>query len=244
MRSIKRTEYIYHIKSLLLLGLPIIIGQLGNIITGLADTVMVGQHSTEELAAASFVNNVINAFIILGTGFSFNYTPIIGENIAVNKRIAIGGWLKNSLMANFTTTISILIVLLLIYTNIELLKQPDELMPLIKPYYIVLMCSVLFVMLANSFRQFVEGIMDASISMWILTIGNAMNIAGNYIKEREGIELKAVPVVNIKDVVNKLIIEKQAGKNKGSVDILWINGENFNELKETLLDGLSHSSRE
>ena len=56
MRSIKRTEYIYHIKSLLLLGLPIIIGQLGNIITGLADTVMVGQHSTEELAAASFVN--------------------------------------------------------------------------------------------------------------------------------------------------------------------------------------------
>lgn len=36
-------------------------------------------------------------------------------------------------------------------------------------------------MLANSFRQFVEGIMDASISMWILTIGNAMNIAGNYI---------------------------------------------------------------
>ena len=64
MRSIKRTEYIYHIKSLLLLGLPIIIGQLGNIITGLADTVMVGQHSTEELAAASFVNNVINAFIM------------------------------------------------------------------------------------------------------------------------------------------------------------------------------------
>ena len=84
-------EYRKHIKSLILLGLPIIIGQLGNIVTGLADTVMVGQHSTEELAAASFVNNVINAFIILGTGFSFNYTPIIGEHIAVNKRIAIGG---------------------------------------------------------------------------------------------------------------------------------------------------------
>ena len=161
--------------------IPIIIGQLGNIITGLTDTVMVGQHSTEELAAASFVNNVINAFIILGTGFSFNYTPIIGENIAVNKRIAIGGWLKNSLMANFTTTIIILMVLLLIYSNIGLLGQPEELMPLIKPYYLVLMCSVLFVMLANSFRQFVEGIMDASISMWILTVGNILNIIGNYI---------------------------------------------------------------
>ena len=68
MTELKRKEYIFHIKSLLKLGVPIIIGQLGNIVTGLADTVMVGQHSTQELAAASFVNNVINAFIILGTG--------------------------------------------------------------------------------------------------------------------------------------------------------------------------------
>lgn len=170
-----------HVKSLVLLGLPIIIGQLGNIVTGLADTVMVGQHSTDELAAASFVNNVINAFIILGTGFSFNYTPIIGEHIAINKRIAIGGWLKNSLMANTTTTALILLVLFLIYINVGYLGQPEELMPLIRPYYLVLMSSVLFVMLSNTFRQFVEGIMDASISMWVLTLVNAINIAGNYV---------------------------------------------------------------
>lgn len=174
-------EYKRHIKSLVLLGLPIIIGQLGNIVTGLADTVMVGQHSTDELAAASFVNNVINAFIILGTGFSFNYTPIIGEHIAINKRIAIGGWLKNSLMANTTTTALILLVLFLIYINVGYLGQPEELMPLIRPYYLVLMSSVLFVMLSNTFRQFVEGIMDASISMWVLTLVNAINIAGNYV---------------------------------------------------------------
>ncbi|WP_294539673.1 MATE family efflux transporter [uncultured Bacteroides sp.] len=174
-------EYKQHVKSLVLLGLPIIIGQLGNIVTGLADTVMVGQHSTDELAAASFVNNVINAFIILGTGFSFNYTPIIGEHIAINKRIAIGGWLKNSLMANTTTTALILLVLFLIYINVGYLGQPEELMPLIRPYYLVLMSSVLFVMLSNTFRQFVEGIMDASISMWVLTLVNAINIAGNYV---------------------------------------------------------------
>ena len=68
--------YKQYYKSLVMLGVPIIIGQLGAIITGLADTIMVGQHSTEELAAASFVNNVINAFIIMGTGFSYNLTPL------------------------------------------------------------------------------------------------------------------------------------------------------------------------
>lgn len=168
-------------KSLIILGIPIIIGQLGSIITGLADTIMVGQHSTAELAAAAFVNNVVNAFIILGTGFTYNLTPLIGENLAKGKLVAIGGWLKNSLVANFTTTLILVAVLLGIYFNLDLLDQPTELMPLIKPYFLISVSSVIFVMLANSFRQFVEGIANPSVSMWVLLIGNILNVIGNYI---------------------------------------------------------------
>ena len=36
-------------------------------------------------------------------------------------------------------------------------------------------------MLYNSFRQFVEGIANPSISMWVLLTGNLLNIIGNYI---------------------------------------------------------------
>ena len=48
--------YIQHYKSLFTLGIPIVIGQVGVIILGFADTLMIGHHSTNELAAASFVN--------------------------------------------------------------------------------------------------------------------------------------------------------------------------------------------
>ena len=41
---------------LLSLGIPIVVGQVGTIILGFADTLMVGHHSVMELAAASFVN--------------------------------------------------------------------------------------------------------------------------------------------------------------------------------------------
>ena len=47
-----------HYNALLKLGLPIVIGQLGMIVLGFADTLMIGHHSTEGLAAASFVNNM------------------------------------------------------------------------------------------------------------------------------------------------------------------------------------------
>ena len=170
-----------HYSYLLKLALPIIIGQLGGIITGLADTIMVGQHSTHELAAASFVNNVLNAFIIFGTGFSFALTPLVGENLARDKKFVVSAWLKNSLMANFLLSLVLTGVMLLIYFNVGRMGQPEELMPLVRPYFMISMISVIFVMLANSFRQFVEGITDPSVSMWILLTGNLMNIVGNYI---------------------------------------------------------------
>ena len=167
--------------SLLKLAVPIIIGQLGGIITGLADTIMVGQHSTQELAAASFVNNVLNAFIIFGTGFSFALTPLVGENFARNKKYVVAAWQKNSIVANLLLSIVLMAFLLLIYFNVGYLGQPEELLPLIKPYFAVSILSVVFVMLSNSYRQFVEAITNPSVSMWVLLSGNLLNIIGNYV---------------------------------------------------------------
>ena len=70
--------YKQHYKALLLLGLPIVVGQLGVIVLGFADTLMIGHHSTEELGAASFVNNLFTLCIIFSTGFSYGLTPVVG----------------------------------------------------------------------------------------------------------------------------------------------------------------------
>jgi putative spermidine/putrescine transport system substrate-binding protein len=47
------------------------------------------------------------------------------------------------------------------------------------------------------------------------------------LKEEYGITLERTPLTDTADVVNKLINEKSAGKNEGTVDLVWINGENF-----------------
>ena len=174
-------KYGSNYKSLLKLAIPIIIGQLGGIITGLADTIMVGQHSTAELAASSFVNNVLNTFIIFGTGFSFALTPLVGENIARDKKYVVSAWLKNGIVANLILALVLVAILTVIYFNVEHFGQPSELMPLIKPYFVISMISIIFIMLANSFRQFVVGITNPSVSMWILVTGNMLNILGNYL---------------------------------------------------------------
>lgn len=56
------------------------------------------------------------------------------------------------------------------------------------------------------------------------------------LKNRYGIVLRQVPVTDISEVISKLIVEKQAKKDSGgSVDLMWINGENFRTCKQAQL---------
>lgn len=174
------SAYKEHYKETIRLGVPIMLGQLGIIIVGFADNIMVGHHSTAELAAASFVNNFFNLAFIFGMGFSYGLTPIIGGLHAGKEYRKAGETLKNSLFINFIVGVLLSALMLLLLLNIDILKQPEELMPYIVPYYILQLFSVIFAMLFNSFKQFSDGTTDTVTPMWIMLSANLLNIIGNY----------------------------------------------------------------
>ena len=170
-----------HYKELLKLGTPIIIGQLGIIFVSFVDTFMVGRHGTEDLASASFVNNMFNLAIIFATGFSYGLTPVIGKLFGRGKHFEAGATLKNALLANSTIATFLVVAMGLLYINIDNLGQPEELLETMRPYYKTLLMSLPFIMLFNAFKQFFDGITNTKTPMWVLLCGNVMNIIGNYL---------------------------------------------------------------
>ena len=54
------------------------LGQFGTIVMGFADTLMIGHHSTQELAAAGFANNIFGLVFITAMGYSYGLTPFVG----------------------------------------------------------------------------------------------------------------------------------------------------------------------
>ena len=174
-------SYKRHYKELIYLGVPIMVGQLGTIILGFADTMMIGHHSAAELSAAGFVNTLFNLAIIFGLGFSYGLTPIVGALYGRGEEEEAGGKLKNSLLTNLLIAVFLCIVMGILYLNLDKLGQPEELLPFIKPYYLILWASLPLIMLFNAFKQFADGITDTQTPMWILLGGNVLNIVGNYL---------------------------------------------------------------
>lgn len=168
-------------KALAQLALPIMVGQLGMLLVGFADTIMIGHHSTQELAAASFVNNLLTLAIVTGIGFSLGLTPVVGALQGQKRQAEAGLALKSSLVANTLVALGLIAAAMVLYLFLDRLGQPEELLPIIRPYYLIVTLAMLPVMWFNSGRQFTDGIAKPQYGMWILLAGNGLNILGNWL---------------------------------------------------------------
>jgi putative thiamine transport system substrate-binding protein len=66
-----------------------------------------------------------------------------------------------------------------------------------------------------------------------IAINRYIDWAAERIRERYGVRLVHVKVTDIAESVSRIMAERVAGRdNNGSVDLLWINGENFAALKQ------------
>lgn len=168
-------------KALLKLGIPITIGQLGLTLQNLADNIMVGRHSTEELAAAGFVNNLFILAILLTLGYSIGAVSQIGSLYTQNRKERIVEILKSSIVADLLQGIVIVFALVGLYLGLPFMGQPEELLPMMRPYLLIQIASLPFMVLSGAFRQMTDSINDTAVAMTIMLIGNVWNIFFNWV---------------------------------------------------------------
>lgn len=168
-------------KALARLGLPVLITQLGIITVSFADTMMVGAYGTNELGAAAFVNNLFLVPIVALIGFSNGMTPIVGALFGKKLMVRAGTALRAGLIFNIIAALAFTLIMTGIYFLIPFFHQPPELLPLIKPYFLVILSSVVFNTVFTCCQNASNGMTDTAMPMWIMISGNALNILGNYL---------------------------------------------------------------
>lgn len=174
--------YTEEIKASLKLAWPIIIGQLGVVLMGTTDNIMIGRLIGDvELGAAGLAHSV--AFLIgsIGIGGIPVIAPLIAKARAKNDIKNVYQLLESAVSVGIFFSILLSGLGLIIYFNFDLLRQTELVNTLSKPFYLIILLSNIPLYIFLSFKQLTDGYSISRIAMVISFIGLGANIILNYI---------------------------------------------------------------
>ncbi|GGE36336.1 MATE family efflux transporter [Psychroflexus planctonicus] len=163
------------------LAYPIMLGQLGHILVGFVDNIMIGQLGAAPLAAVSLGNSLVMFALFLGIGFSFAITPLIAEADGEEDYIKGRQVFQHGLL--MCGVLGILLLLILVFSKPVLyyLDQPEHVVELAMPYLNIIAMSMFPMMLFQGFKQFADGLSLTKYAMYATIGANLLNVLLNYL---------------------------------------------------------------
>lgn len=156
-------------------------GQLGHVLVGLVDNLMIGRLGAAPLAAVSLGNSLVFIALSLGIGFSFAITPLIAEadgasDIELGKR-----YFHHGIILCTVNGVLLFLLLLLAKPILYYLNQPQEVVELAIPYLNIVAFSMIPLMIFQAFKQFADGLSQTKYSMYATILANVVNVIFNFL---------------------------------------------------------------
>lgn len=187
---IKIKEYLPYYKRNLKVALPVMLTQLGASLVGLFDSMMVGHYATVDLAAVSFANALFFMAMVFAMGALMAITPLVGiqmgeMNIMPEKkadiRQKIAVLFQNGMLFTMLQSALMLILLGGCIPFLSYFGQEPEVIEVARPYYILIVVSLVPFLVFTFFKQFLEGLGNTLVAMIITLAMNGLNILLNWI---------------------------------------------------------------
>lgn len=163
------------------LAAPVMLGMLGHTFVSFVDNIMVGQLGTAELAAVSLGNSFMFIAMSVGIGFSSAITPLIAETDSSgdieNGKLVF----RNGLFMCTVLGIVLFVVLLFAKPLMHLMKQPEEVVVLARPYLDLVALSLIPLIIFQGYKQFSDGLSMTKQPMYATLVANIANIILNYL---------------------------------------------------------------
>ncbi len=169
------------IRDTLSLAYPVIIGQLGFIMMGVVDSMMVGTIGAVPLAAASLGNGFTMLLFIVGIGISFAVTPLVAIEVGAKRFDRCGVFFRQSLLVNAVIGIVLLVITYFAAGLLSYLNQPSDVSVQAISYTKIIGYSAVPVMLFQTYKQFIEGLSVMKPAMVIVLAANIVNAFTNWV---------------------------------------------------------------
>jgi len=168
------------VKRLLQLAWPVVVAQVGLVAMNTVDTLMVGAFGSDALAGIALGNSWSFALLILGIGCTFGLDPLFAQAHGSGDREGYSQSVATGFGLMMWVSFPVMMTHALAGPGLAALGQPAHVLDLAADYAWLLGGSVYPVMIFSTFRQALQARGFMRPAMYIVMLGNALNVLCNW----------------------------------------------------------------
>jgi multidrug resistance protein, MATE family len=165
-----------YFKEIAKLSIPVILAQLGTVLMGVTDMIMLGNYSQTDIAAVGVANQIYFLFSVIGIGAMAALTPLVAKSKGAKNPKECGEYLRTGIEMGFLIGIVLFGILTLITENFYIFNQPEEINIIAVKYLRMINISTVPYLLFIALKQFSDGLSLTKPAMYITLLSVLLNI--------------------------------------------------------------------
>jgi MATE family multidrug resistance protein len=163
------------------LATPIILVQVGMMLMGAVDTMMLGRLDALALAAGALGNTVSFGLLVPAMGILFALDPLVSQAYGAGDQEAVKRHFQRGLV--LATLLSVPLSAIMLHTAplLELLGQKEEVVPLAAEYIRGLVPGNVAFLLFIALRQTLTALGRIRQALWAIVVANLVNVLFNWL---------------------------------------------------------------
>jgi MATE family multidrug resistance protein len=161
--------------------MPIVVIQVGVMLMGVVDTLMVGHLSAQALAAVAIGNLYFFGLAILAQGILHVLDPLVAQAVGAGDHSSISRALQRGMVLACLLSFPISLLLLPVQPLMALAGQPAEVLPLVRDYVWWMIAGTIPFFLFVVLRQTLQAMHQTRSIIWCVIVANLANGLLNWI---------------------------------------------------------------
>ncbi|MSR36512.1 MAG: MATE family efflux transporter [Gemmatimonadetes bacterium] len=163
------------------LAFPVVVVQVGTMLMGVVDTVMVGHVSPRDLAAVALGNLYFFGCTLVGMGVLYALDPLVSQALGAGDDEAVARSVQRSVILVVGLTVATSVVMAPAGAVLRLLRQPAEVVPTASAYVVATIAGALPFYAFVALRQTLQAMGRITPVIVAVVLGNVANVALNWV---------------------------------------------------------------
>jgi MATE family multidrug resistance protein len=177
----RRPSWVDEARATLLLALPLIAGQVGQMLMGVADTVMIGHVGVVPLAASTFANTLVMVPLLFGIGLLTSISIRVSQGRGGARHDEVKDAMRHGTWLALALGVLSVAILMGLVPVLGMFGQAEEVVASAPVYLMLVACSLVPGFVSMAWKNFADALSRPWPPFWILMAGVGVNIFLNWL---------------------------------------------------------------